>query len=251
MKQTMFGHFLWCETIAEPNRKLAKKLRIFLGSKYSRSFCRGKQEWRELIIRTQSEEIYPDGWWNLPRPITMLLECFKVTGLGDYIFMEKSKLVRSWMQNEGLAFERTQASGGRLCKAAHDLVWKILVDMLKSLWFQEMSLTDSGLHCQWKKNIIKKRCVVYIHFRCIDMTALERLKESKRSGEGHGDNSFGAKPVRGAYMEKRTWNRAEEIELFPSPNPTIKLQQTGIMNLALKTIAWKMACFWFQGSQWQ
>lgn len=206
MKQTMFGHFCGGETIAE-TIEACKKLEKFgiesildlsiEGKGDEESYDKTTEEIYQTLVESAKTDYMPFG-------------VFKVTGLGDYHIMEKIQAGEQLTEEETKAFERTQARVDRLCKAAHDLGLKILVDAEES-WFQNV-IDDLAYSAMEKYN--KERCVVYNTFQMYRHDSLERLKQANQVAIEKG-YIFGAKPVRGAYMEKER-ERAKEMD-YPSP----------------------------------
>lgn len=206
MKQTMFGHFCGGETIAE-TIEACKKLDKFgiesildlsvEGKGDEESYDKTTEEIYQTLVESAKTDYMPFG-------------VFKVTGLGDYHIMEKIQAGEQLTEEETKAFERTQARVDRLCKAAHDLGLKILVDAEES-WFQNV-IDDLAYSAM--ENYNKERCVVFNTFQMYRHDSLERLKQANQVAKEKG-YIFGAKPVRGAYMEKER-ERAKEMD-YPSP----------------------------------
>ena len=223
MKQTMFGHFCGGETIAE-TIEACKKLDSFgiesildlsvEGKGDEDSFERTTEEIYQTLVESAKTDYMPFG-------------VFKVTGLGDYHIMEKIQTGEKLNAEETKAFERTQARVDRLCKAAHDLGLKILVDAEES-WFQNV-IDDLAYTAMEKYN--KERCVVYNTFQMYRHDSMERLKKANEVAKEIG-YVFGAKPVRGAYMEKER-DRAEEMG-YPSPIRPDKAATDRDYDLALR-----------------
>jgi len=223
MKHTMFGHFCGGETIAE-TIKACKKLESFgiesildlsvEGKGDEESYDKTTEEIYQTLVESAKTDYMPFG-------------VFKVTGLGDYHIMEKIQAGEKLTESETKAFERTQARVTRLCKAAHDLGLKILVDAEES-WFQNV-IDDLAYGAMAKYN--KERCVVYNTFQMYRHDSFLRLKKANEVAKANG-YIFGAKPVRGAYMEKER-DRAEEMS-YLSPIQPNKAATDRDYDLALK-----------------
>lgn len=201
MKKTMFGHFCGGETIAESIeacRKLAKYgvhsiLDLSVeGKGDEESFDRTCEEIYQTMVESAKTDYMPFG-------------VFKTTGLGDYHIMEKIQAGEKLSAAEELAFSKLKGRVDRLCKAAHDLGLKILVDAEES-WFQNV-IDDLAYEAMEKYN--RERCVVYNTYQMYRHDSLERLKKAHQVALERG-YLFGAKPVRGAYMEKER-ERAQEM----------------------------------------
>ena len=201
MKQTMFGHFSGGETIQE-SIEACKKLAEFGVESLLDLSVEGKGD-EESFERT-TEEIY-QTMVESAKTDYMPFGVFKVTGLGDFHIMEKIQAGEELSDSEQIAFEKTRERVDRLCKAAHDLNLKILVDAEES-WFQNV-IDNLAYEAMAKYN--QERCVVYNTYQMYRHDSLERLKKAHQLALKKGLH-FGAKPVRGAYMEKER-ERAEKL----------------------------------------
>jgi proline dehydrogenase len=236
MKQTMFGHFCGGETIAE-TIEACKELEIFGIESILDLSVEGKGD--ETSFEKTTEEIY-QTLVESAKTDYMPFGVFKVTGLGDYHIMEKIQAGEQLNEEETRAFERTQARVDRLCGAAHDLGLKILVDAEES-WFQNV-IDELAYTAMVKYNT--QRCVVFNTFQMYRHDSLERLKKANKLAQESG-YAFGAKPVRGAYMEKER-NRAELMN-YPSPIQFNKEATDQDYDLAL-SYAVENGVFLFSGS---
>lgn len=201
MKRTMFGHFCGGETIAE-SIQACKHLSKFGVKSILDLSVEGKGD--EESFDATTEEIYRT-LVESAKTDYMPFGVFKVTGLGDYHIMEKIQAGERLTQEEKAAFERTRGRVDRLCKAAHDLGLKILSDAEES-WFQDV-IDDLTYEAMAKYNT--ERCVVYNTYQMYRHDALARLKNAHQVALDKG-YILGAKPVRGAYMEKER-ERAQEL----------------------------------------
>lgn len=201
MKQTMFGHFCGGETIQE-SIEACKKLSQFGVESLLDLSVEGKGD--EESFEKTTEEIY-QTMVESSKTDYMPFGVFKVTGLGDYQVMEKVQAGEQLSDSEQLAFERMRGRVDRLCKAAYDLNLKILVDAEES-WFQDV-IDNLAYEAMEKYNL--DRCVVYNTYQMYRHDSLDRLKKAHQAAIIKGIH-FGAKPVRGAYMEKER-ERAEKM----------------------------------------
>ena len=206
MKQTMFGHFCGGETIKE-SIKACEKLAEFgieaildysvEGKGDEESFERTTEEIRQTMVESAKTDYMPFG-------------VIKVTGLGDYHNLIKIQAGEKLNPQEQIAYEKTKARVDLLCKTAHDLGLKILIDAEES-WFQD-AVDDLAYEAMEKYN--RERCVVYNTYQMYRHDMLGRLKKAKEAASQKG-YLLGAKLVRGAYMEKEG-ERAEKYG-YPSP----------------------------------
>jgi proline dehydrogenase len=223
MKRTMFGHFCGGETIAE-SIQACRHLSNFgvqaildlsvEGKGDEESFDKTCEEIYRTMVESAKTDYMPFG-------------VFKVTGLGDYRIMEKIQAGDKLFAAEAQAFERMKARVDRLCKAAHDLGLKILSDAEES-WFQDVI---DELTYEMMERYNRERCVVYNTYQMYRHDSLERLKNAHNIAMEKG-YILGAKPVRGAYMEKER-ERAERLG-YPDPIQPNKAATDRDYNAAIK-----------------
>lgn len=201
MKKTMFGHFCGGETITE-SIQACKHLANYGVHSILDLSVEGKGD--EESFDQTCEEIY-QTMVESAKTDYMPFGVFKVTGLGDYHIMEKIQAGEKLTSEEEQAFAKMKGRVDKLCKAAHDLGLKILVDAEES-WFQNV-IDDLAYEAMEKYN--RERCVVYNTYQMYRHDSLARLKKAHQVALEKG-YLFGAKPVRGAYMEKER-ERAQEM----------------------------------------
>lgn len=206
MKKTMFGHFCGGETIAESIKACQKLAKYGVesildlsveGKGDEESYDQTTEEIRQTMIESAKTNYMPFG-------------VFKTTGLGDYHIMMKIQAGEKLTAAEEIAFACTKGRVDLLCKTAHDLGLKILVDAEES-WFQNV-IDDLAYEAMQKYNA--ERCVVYNTYQMYRHDSLARLKKAHEVAKKCG-YILGVKTVRGAYMEKER-ERAEEMN-YPSP----------------------------------
>lgn len=201
MKKTMFGHFCGGETIAE-SIQACKHLAAYGVHSILDLSVEGKGD--EESFDQTCEEIY-QTMVESAKTDYMPFGVFKTTGLGDFHIMEKIQAGEKLTSEEEKAFAKIKGRVDKLCKAAHDLGLKILVDAEES-WFQNV-IDDLAYEAMEKYN--RERCVVYNTYQMYRHDSLERLKIAHQVALDKG-YLLGAKPVRGAYMEKER-ERAQEL----------------------------------------
>lgn len=201
MKKTMFGHFCGGETISESIHACKHLVDYGVHSILDLS-VEGKGD--EESFDQTCEEIY-QTMVESAKTDYMPFGVFKVTGLGDYHIMEKIQAGEKLTSDEEAAFAKLKGRVDKLCKAAHDLGLKILVDAEES-WFQNV-IDDLAYEAMEKYN--RERCVVYNTYQMYRHDSLARLQKAHQVALEKG-YLFGAKPVRGAYMEKER-ERAQEM----------------------------------------
>jgi len=201
MKKTMFGHFCGGETISE-SIHACKHLADYGVHSILDLSVEGKGD--EESFDQTCEEIY-QTMVESAKTDYMPFGVFKVTGLGDYHIMEKIQAGEKLTSDEEAAFAKLKGRVDKLCIAAHDLGLKILVDAEES-WFQNV-IDDLAYEAMEKYN--RERCVVYNTYQMYRHDSLARLQKAHQVALEKG-YLFGAKPVRGAYMEKER-ERAQEM----------------------------------------
>lgn len=193
MKKTMFGHFCGGESIEDCQKTVDELAAFNIGTilDYSvegkgneASYEATKNEILRTIERSAGDE-------NIPFAV------FKVTGLGSYEIMTKVQEGKTLNSKEEIAFENLKKRVDELCNAAYKAKTKILVDAEES-WFQDV-IDDLAYAAMEKYNM--EDCIVYNTYQMYRHDMLERLKAAKAVA-AHKGYKFGAKLVRGAYMEK-------------------------------------------------
>ncbi len=193
MKKTMFGHFCGGESI-EDSETTVDELAAFNIKTILDYSVEGKgneasyEATKNEILRTIQRSAGDD---NIPFAV------FKVTGLGSYQIMTKIQEGKKLTPKEEVAFEKLKGRVDELCKAAHDAKTKILIDAEES-WFQNV-IDEMAYEAMEKYN--KEECIVYNTFQMYRHDMLQNLKSSQAVA-AHKGYKFGAKLVRGAYMEK-------------------------------------------------
>jgi proline dehydrogenase len=134
----------------------------------------------------------------------------KLTGLGSADIMTRAQAGESLSEQEKKSLEKMKARAEAIAKAAKDNDLMFMIDAEES-WMQDI-IDEVAYDLMKKFNV--DRPVVYNTYQLYRHEAFDNLKQAfaKASEEGY---YFGAKLVRGAYMEKER-DRAEEFG-YPSP----------------------------------
>lgn len=134
----------------------------------------------------------------------------KLTGLGDAEIMTKAQSGEKLTTNESEVLQRMKSRAEAIAQAASDNDLMFMIDAEES-WMQD--IIDQVAYDLMKKFNVK-RPIVYNTYQLYRHDSLSNLKSAfeKATKEGY---YFGAKLVRGAYMEKER-DRAEEFG-YPSP----------------------------------
>jgi len=135
---------------------------------------------------------------------------FKPTGLGRFDLLAKKDAKESLTPEEEAEFQRLFDRCDRICKACHDADIRVLIDAEHS-WIQE-TIDDIAREMMEKYN--QEKVIVYNTYQLYRHDKLASLKADFAYAQVR-DFYFGAKLVRGAYMEIER-ERAEE-KGYPSP----------------------------------
>ncbi|BDD10605.1 proline dehydrogenase [Fulvitalea axinellae] len=151
---------------------------------------------------------------------------FKPTGIGSATLMEKIQLKEPLTEAEREEFQEIRNNFDRICTKAHDNDVRLFIDAEDS-WYQEP--IDMLVYEMMEKHN-RKKAIVFNTFQMYRTNMLERLSEAVSKAEKDG-YYFGAKLVRGAYMEKER-ERAEEKgyadPIMPNHEATNKQFDDGI-----------------------
>tara|TARA_Y100001972_G_scaffold127904_1_gene186381 strand:- start:1559 stop:2761 length:1203 start_codon:yes stop_codon:yes gene_type:complete len=134
----------------------------------------------------------------------------KLTGLGSASLMKKKQSGKALTEKEQLAFERFKERVYRVADRVVSNNLRFMVDAEES-WIEEV-IDDLVIALMLKYN--KEAPMVFITYQLYMSDALERMKADYKKVSEHGC-FFGAKLVRGAYMEKER-DRAEDKD-YPDP----------------------------------
>lgn len=214
MKQTMFGHFCGGESIAESTEEAQKLAKYGVESTLDYS-VEGEGD-EESYNKTCAEILKTIE--QAENQVSLPFAVFKVTGLGDYQLMTKLQAGDILSKEENLALERLKNRVDLLCNAAFQKGIKILIDAEES-WFQD-TIDTMAYEAMEKYN--RETCIVYNTFQMYRHDMLARLKAAEKVAKAKGYH-FGAKLVRGAYMEKEADRAAEmgyQSPIQPSKSAT-------------------------------
>lgn len=134
----------------------------------------------------------------------------KLTGLGDAEIMTKAQSGKDLTAEEKLSLEKMKSRAEAIAQAAKDNDLMFMIDAEES-WMQDV-IDEVAYELMKKFNT--DRPIVYNTYQLYRHEALANLKNAFQDITKDG-YYFGAKLVRGAYMEKER-DRAEEFG-YPSP----------------------------------
>lgn len=122
---------------------------------------------------------------------------FKPTGIAHAELLEKIQKGEALTDEETLAYERVRDRVDRICKKAHELNVPVMIDAEDS-WYQDV-VDRLVLEMMLKYNT--QRAIVYNTYQLYRTAGLPNLRNHFHEAVMH-NVYFGAKLVRGAYMEK-------------------------------------------------
>ncbi|QOI96200.1 MAG: proline dehydrogenase family protein [Flammeovirgaceae bacterium] len=122
---------------------------------------------------------------------------FKVTGLASAALLEKVQLQQSLTAEEQAAFNRVKNRMDRICAKGYEYGIPILIDAEDS-WYQD-TIDRIVMDLMIKYN--REKAIVYNTYQLYRTAGLPNLRNHFHEAVMH-NVYFGAKLVRGAYMEK-------------------------------------------------
>ncbi|MDH4057433.1 MAG: proline dehydrogenase family protein [Cyclobacteriaceae bacterium] len=176
---------------------------------------------RAILDYSVEGEISEDGFEETTRETLRTIEkakvstnlpfcVFKPTGLGSAELLEKIQSKQELSQGERAAYERIKSRFDRICAKGHEYNIPILVDAEDS-WYQQ-TIDRMVVDLMIKYN--REKAIVFNTYQLYRTEGLGNL--NSHFHEAVMNNVFfGAKLVRGAYMEKER-ERAEKFG-YPSP----------------------------------
>ncbi len=206
IKATVFDHFCGGETISESEStiKTLAKFNVQTVLDYSVEGSNDEKNFDEVteeVLRTiENAEKHN----NIPFAV------YKVSGIAPVDIFEKVQLGQGLSEEEQGLYDRGIARMNRLSKAAFNHHVPIFIDSEDS-WYQDV-IDRVSYDDMAKYNV--KEAIVYNTFQMYRKDGLENLIKAIDKAREKG-YFFGAKLVRGAYMEKER-ERAEE-KGYPDP----------------------------------
>ncbi len=210
IKPTIFSHFCGGENLQEVESAIRELGKYNIGAilDYSVEGEGNEKSFdatRDEILRTVDKA---KGNPHIPFCV------FKVTGLLDTPLMEKVQARQELTAAERGAFERGRERIDAICKRCHEAKVRVFVDAEES-WFQE---TIDNLTYEMMARYNKEEAIVYNTYQLYRHDRLDAIKRDYKQAVA-GGYMLGAKPVRGAYMEKE--RARAQSQGMPSPiNPT-------------------------------
>lgn len=152
---------------------------------------------------------------------------FKMTGLASTDLLESIQSNKDLTIEEQQAWERAKKRVDTICAHAYDAGVPVLIDAEES-WIQD-PIDDLAYTMMAKYN--NQKAIVFNTYQLYRTASLKNLREAFHNAAMH-NYFFGAKLVRGAYMEKER-KRAEENN-YPDPIQPSKEATDDAFNRALE-----------------
>ncbi|MFA5245221.1 MAG: proline dehydrogenase family protein [Pedobacter sp.] len=206
IKSTIFRQFCGGENIEECEKTIHQLDSGGVGSILDYS-VEGEDD--EKVFDATCEEIMrtikrADGDERIPFTV------FKSTGLARFSLLEKIDAKQALDSEEQAEFERIRHRIDRICGLAYDLNVRIMIDAEES-WIQD---TIDSIALEMMRRYNRENTIVFNTYQLYRNDKLASLKADHQLAAKE-NFFFGAKLVRGAYMEKER-ERAEEFN-YPSP----------------------------------
>lgn len=193
IKKTVFNHFCGGESIDQAEQAMHVLAKFHVGSILDYSVEgehteAGFEQTTQETLRTLEKAKAPG---NIPFCV------FKVTGLASADLLEKIQLKQALTKDEEAAFDRVKQRIDRLCGKGYEYGIPVLIDAEDS-WYQDV-IDRMALDMMKKYNT--QKAIVFNTYQLYRTAGLQNLRNHFHEAVMH-NVYFGAKLVRGAYMEK-------------------------------------------------
>lgn len=222
IRKTVFNHFCGGETITQADEAMQVIARFNVRAilDYSVEGEHTEEGFEQTTLETLRTIENAKATTNIPFCV------FKVTGLAPAALLEKVQLGQSLTTAEQEALERVITRMDRICSKGFEYGIPILVDAEDS-WYQD---TIDRIVLDLMKKYNKEKAIVYNTYQLYRTAGLSNLRNHFHEAVMH-NVYFGAKLVRGAYMEKER-ERATEMG-YPDPIHPTKQATDNAFNEAL------------------
>jgi proline dehydrogenase len=223
IKATVFYHFCGGESIEKAQGTLDRLARYGIGTILDYSVEGEKTE--AGFEKTTEETILTIEKAHKSNKIPFCV--FKVTGIASADLLEKVQSKKQLSAEEKQAFEKVRERVKRICTKGFEYGVPILIDA-EETWIQEP--IDEMAYDMMKK-FNSEKAIVFNTYQLYRTASLQNLKNAFAEAENRNYH-FGAKLVRGAYMEKER-ERAAQLG-YPSPIQPTKEDSDKAFNDALE-----------------
>jgi len=202
IKTTVFEQFCGGESIEDCDSTIQSLGKVHIGTilDYSvegeeneKSFLKTKAEILKTIEKAKQDPQIP-------------FAVFKLTGLFQSELLEKYQSGQTLNEEEIESFASSKTYLIEVCQRAHDLHIKLFMDAEES-WIQN---SIDSLTYEMMARFNQEEAIIFNTFQMYRVDMLENLRKAIETAEKSG-YYFGAKLVRGAYLEKER-QRAHEDE---------------------------------------
>lgn len=206
IKITVFDHFCGGESIEKTKDALDRLAKYGIGTILDYSVEGEKSE--EGFENTTKETILTIEKAHQSKNIPFCV--FKVTGIASTDLLEKIQNDKGITVEEQRAYEKVKERVDRICSKAHEYKIPILIDA-EETWIQE---PIDALAYEMMRKYNTEKTIVFNTYQLYRTASLQNLKNAFREAE-KGNYYFGAKLVRGAYMEKERERAAKLGQVSP------------------------------------
>lgn len=226
IKKTVFYHFCGGESIDKTKETLERLAKYGIGTILDYSVEGGESE--EGFEHTTKETILTIEKAHQSKDIPFCV--FKTTGIASGELLEKVQQKKSLTAKEQQAYENIRERVNRICSKAHQYKIPVLMDA-EETWIQD---PIDAMAYEMMKKYNSEKAIVFNTYQMYRTSSLPNLKNAFLAAEKEG-YYFGAKLVRGAYMEKER-ERAAKLGQVSPIHPT-KLASDNAFNEALEFCA--------------
>lgn len=223
IKKTIFDQFCGGESIegSEPRMRKLAEARVKTILDYSVEGEKSEKSFDEAMEEALRVSAYSKQHVSIPFCV------IKMTGIGSFDLLAKKQSGTKLGTIEEVNYEKMLYRIERIVEQVSDNGMRFMIDAEES-WIQDE--VDRISYALMKK-FNKERAVVYNTYQMYRHEALDNIKQGYKEVTKEGC-FFGAKLVRGAYMEKER-DRAEEMG-YPDPIQPDKVACDSDYNLALQ-----------------
>lgn len=207
VKPTLFAQFCGGESIEDCQNTIDKLYQHQVKTILDYSV---EGEKHEAGLEATAEEVIRNIDRSAEAPDKIPFAVFKMTGIIAFSLLEKIQAQKKLSPKEEVAWQKAQARLERLCQHAQHKGVRLLIDAEES-WIQG---SIDALVYQMMAKYNREQAIIYNTYQLYCHQALPNLKKAYANAEAQG-YYFGAKLVRGAYMEKER-ARAQEFG-YPDP----------------------------------
>ena len=193
VKITIFEHFCGGETIEDSQTSIDKLAEFGIGTILDYSVEGEHSEKGFELTKNEIIRTIKNAKGSAKIPFTV----FKITGVCGLSILKKIQKGDELTEREQKQWEADQNRVDQICQAAHENNVRIFIDG-EETWIQE-SIDFLTYSMMEKYN--KESTIIYNTFQMYTHDRLEKLKNAFKVSQEKG-YYFGAKLVRGAYMEQ-------------------------------------------------